>query len=326
MKKIITLILIAALAASVFGGCGQTHTHTWTEATCTAPRTCASCGATEGTALGHDWADATCTMPRTCRRCHVSEGAAPDHDWREATCTAPVTCARCGKTASEPLGHQPTEADYWSPSVCTVCGEELAPALEPVIPTKYGLTNFLGPEDVCVMETHSWDKERTLTMDVSLSRYEIVPSMEDFPRSDGGVWQLTPRDGYEWRVGTVQLHTDDETLARYGCSIGWIYSDYYSEGDTVEQDVTEDGEVFHDHAFFHGKDYDVKVLTKSDKIVYDRATGASDLWIDFAFQVPVGFDGFFLGVYDSALLEPDQYAMELLTNESPLFRLAEAAE
>ena len=79
--------------------------------------------------------------------------------------------------------------------------------------------------------------------------------------------------------------------------------------------VIIDGEVFHDHAFFHGKDYDVKVLTKSDQIVYDRATGASDLWIDFAFQVPVGFDGFFLGVYDSALLEPDQYAMELLTNE-----------
>ena len=29
--------------------------HTWTDATCTAPKTCSACGATEGEALGHSY-------------------------------------------------------------------------------------------------------------------------------------------------------------------------------------------------------------------------------------------------------------------------------
>lgn len=33
------------------------HTHTWTPATCTLPKTCTTCGATEGSALGHDFSD-----------------------------------------------------------------------------------------------------------------------------------------------------------------------------------------------------------------------------------------------------------------------------
>lgn len=32
-------------------GCG--HEHTWSEATCTEPKTCSECGETEGKALGH---------------------------------------------------------------------------------------------------------------------------------------------------------------------------------------------------------------------------------------------------------------------------------
>jgi len=41
------------------------------------------------------------------------------------------------------------------------------------------------------------------------------------------------------------------------------------------------------------------------------------------FQAPSGYDGFIIGVYDSALLAPEQYSLELLTNESPIFRLNE---
>ena len=42
----------------------QTSTeHVWQDATCTAPKTCADCGATEGKALGHNF------MPTVCTRC-----------------------------------------------------------------------------------------------------------------------------------------------------------------------------------------------------------------------------------------------------------------
>ena len=53
---------------------GEEHVHEWVEATCTAPKTCKTCGATEGEALGHDWKDATTEAPKTCTRCGTTEG------------------------------------------------------------------------------------------------------------------------------------------------------------------------------------------------------------------------------------------------------------
>ena len=85
---------------------GEGHVHEWVEATCTAPKTCKTCGETEGEALGHDWKDATCTAPKTCSRCGATEGEALGHDWKEATTEAPKTCTRCGATEGEKL---PTE-------------------------------------------------------------------------------------------------------------------------------------------------------------------------------------------------------------------------
>ena len=53
--------------------------HQWNKATCAAPKTCAICGVTEGTALDHSWKDATCTTPKTCVICGVTEGATVPH-------------------------------------------------------------------------------------------------------------------------------------------------------------------------------------------------------------------------------------------------------
>lgn len=50
------------------------HIHRWASATCTDPKICTSCGATEGAALGHNWADATYISPKTCTTCKATEG------------------------------------------------------------------------------------------------------------------------------------------------------------------------------------------------------------------------------------------------------------
>lgn len=49
------------------------HSHVFSDATCTTPRTC-SCGATEGSATGHNWKDANYTSPKTCTVCGATEG------------------------------------------------------------------------------------------------------------------------------------------------------------------------------------------------------------------------------------------------------------
>ncbi len=91
--------------------------HKWEPATCSKPRTCSVCGATEGTALGHDWGswvtvrNATCELSgmqeRVCRNnsAHVErkEVAALGHKWTAATYSSPSTCTRCGTTQGSAL-------------------------------------------------------------------------------------------------------------------------------------------------------------------------------------------------------------------------------
>lgn len=60
--------------------------HSWTPATCTAPKTCSVCGATEGGALGHNWSAATCTTPKTCSVCGQTEGSANGHNYQNGVC------------------------------------------------------------------------------------------------------------------------------------------------------------------------------------------------------------------------------------------------
>ncbi|MBR2381800.1 MAG: leucine-rich repeat domain-containing protein [Clostridia bacterium] len=99
------------------------HTHTWVDATCTAPKTCSGCGATEGAALGHSWKDATCTIAKTCTVCGATEGTALGHSWKSATCTVAKTCTVCGATEGAALGHSWKSATCTAPKTCSGCGK-----------------------------------------------------------------------------------------------------------------------------------------------------------------------------------------------------------
>ena len=98
-----------------------THSNT-TPATCTTPKTCTDCGATEGEALGHSYSDATCTTPKTCTVCGATDGEALGHSYSDATCTTPKTCTVCGATDGEALGHSYSDATCTTPKTCSVCG------------------------------------------------------------------------------------------------------------------------------------------------------------------------------------------------------------
>ena len=67
------------------------HIHSFRDATCTEPRTCA-CGATEGNANGHSWQDASCSAPKTCTVCGITSGGAMEHNYSDGKCT------KCGSS------------------------------------------------------------------------------------------------------------------------------------------------------------------------------------------------------------------------------------
>lgn len=76
------------------------HTHSWVAATCTNPKTCSSCGATEGSALGHSpGSAATCTTAQTCTRCGVTLANALGHSFGSTTAAKAATCIATGNTA-----------------------------------------------------------------------------------------------------------------------------------------------------------------------------------------------------------------------------------
>lgn len=103
--------------------------HDWLDASCDAPKTCNSCGMTEGEAVGHTWLDATCTQLQTCASCGQTEGQILEHDWQAATCMAPKTCAGCGKTEGDITDHQWKKASCSKPKTCTTCGKTSGSAL-----------------------------------------------------------------------------------------------------------------------------------------------------------------------------------------------------
>ena len=127
--------------------------HTYTKATCTSAKTCKTCGATSGNALGHNWAAATCTTPKTCKTCGDTEGDALGHDWVDADCETPKTCKTCGDTEGNALGHTPgtavkenvvepddeNDGSYDDVIYCSVCGEELHRETV-IVPTTGGTT------------------------------------------------------------------------------------------------------------------------------------------------------------------------------------------
>lgn len=126
MKKGFVLLVLLFVMFFVLG-CG--HTHVFEDATCTDPKTCEECGATEGEKLGHTWLDATCADPKMCKTCEKTKGEALGHTWNDATCEAPKTCNECKTIEGKALGHNWHKATCLLPNTCSECGETEGDAL-----------------------------------------------------------------------------------------------------------------------------------------------------------------------------------------------------
>lgn len=116
VMAVIAVAIVAAVGLAVANAMGAFHEHTWADATCTNPRYCTQCGATDGEPLGHDYQEknvaATCTeggkRVYTCSRCHDSyseddgtpaTGHTPG-SWTIDTASMKMAqkCSTCGET------------------------------------------------------------------------------------------------------------------------------------------------------------------------------------------------------------------------------------
>ena len=84
-KNSAILLLISSIC--MLSGCASSHQHTFSDATCTTPKTCLECGETEGTVANHIWIDATCTKPKTCLSCGLTSGGVLSHTYSNGYCS-----------------------------------------------------------------------------------------------------------------------------------------------------------------------------------------------------------------------------------------------
>ena len=122
-------------------GSAAKHTHKWKAATCTEPKTCQTCGKTEGEPLWHDWG-ADWEKGDVCVRCGiVSKGHAPlytgeetsgtgekcreggEHLWYYCDNFGQKVCAKCGDGYCYVMGHTVVQVDKET-LACKECGGE----------------------------------------------------------------------------------------------------------------------------------------------------------------------------------------------------------
>lgn len=97
MRKI--LCLFVSMLFLGMSACGECQ-HEWKEATCTSPKTCEKCGATDGVALSHKWGEASCDEYPVCTVCGTKSGTAVEHQWDKKYDSGAVKydakCEKCG--------------------------------------------------------------------------------------------------------------------------------------------------------------------------------------------------------------------------------------
>lgn len=236
MKKLYLAALVMVMIFIVTA-CG--HTHAWEEASCTTPKTCSTCGETEGEALGHTWVEATCAEPKTCSTCDITEGEPLEHtveNWEttiEPTCTAEGTksgiCIKCKTTMEDSIPkteHIPGEwvisKDATATSAgertqsCTLCGE--------VVNTE---EFTLSPEEI-----EAQYKESCVTYDYDTIARDPDKYMLTYGKYTGEIIQVL-EDGNE-----LQMRVNI-TQERYGYSdtIYVLYTLEEGESRLLEDDI-----------------------------------------------------------------------------------------
>lgn len=143
MRKAILIILSLIVMLFVFNSCECQHE--WKEATCTEPKTCSSCGKTEGETIEHTYTTGKCTDKQYCTVCNAEKegfehtwskanclenkvctvcgevGEVVNHSWIAPSCLESRHCSKCDASDGQPLGHAPSPVTCEETQVCLRC-------------------------------------------------------------------------------------------------------------------------------------------------------------------------------------------------------------
>lgn len=183
--------------------------HSYKDATCTAPKTCTKCGVAEGNAAGHSYKDATCTAPQTCAKCGTTEGRAVGHNWKNATCTTAKVCSICNTTEGNTTEHQYDNGE------CSVCGKE-----DIVNPQEY-----FKPVNYISIEKQE-DKLTTIALKWNGESYDYRESWYSKNKIDNPLWEIIEYEG-------ETFYPLGYCAPRYSFKLTNSYVEFYDPGNSL---------------------------------------------------------------------------------------------
>lgn len=219
MRRNIRLLIVGLLLCALLSACG--HQHAWLDATCSAPKTCIDCGATEGVAKEHTWQDATCSAPKTCADCSTTEGAALAHIYDQ-----------WGEREQDPSGQ-------WIHSrSCTLCGElQTEQTKGPTIRTDLGSAGFPDGTTIIVSIfanelSTGWNFDNEADREARAIMLSHMGSAASWLTQQITAYGADPRFIYDWEANPDLCYTYDfgqQMLVRSDGGGYWTQADYIQE-------------------------------------------------------------------------------------------------
>lgn len=283
MKKSALLLCLLMVLMLSLTACGECD-HKWKAASCEKAKTCTLCNETEGVPLGHDWQAATCEKPQTCGVCQKTNGTTLEHTWQDATCTTSKTCTVCNATEGNPKPHEMKAANFQESATCVVCGhtegEQLAAAYDAysvkVIDVELGVA--YDYETACYVKGH------TTIGKLTWENYRVFESDETHEAVEG----------YVWHSVTVTILFSDRNAQKYGFIVQSALDDYYWV-------ASENGNGYTDQftVSYRGALYDQCLMANGYGSVSEWVDDACTYTAEFAWRVPVGYDGHMILFYNA---------------------------
>ena len=167
------------------------------------------------------------------------------------------------------------------------------------------------------------DYSKTSTAEVIVTDYQIFEEAEGYPA----------REGYEWRVATMQIRVYDNNARYYQVSTSFRFEDYYNtilhdDSSPDWQETSEgSGVYFSTYTLIHEgqvmdayHEYTDSGWSKWNKTEGDQKGNTRTYVV--AYQVPVGYDGAVIGYYDSTTVpDGNNYITEYDPSAFMLFRM-----
>lgn len=264
-----------------------------------------ACGACK-----HEWTDATCTAPKTCAKCGETEGEPLGHDAGEASYWSAAVCSRCGEEVGGKL-----EPEFEKLGFDWVAVTDMdAPG---IFPAKYGNSFYFAGE---FYVSCCYDKPEVSTYGaIALNDYRVFESDETHAAKEGYEWRIAEFDiafydemanRFGWRfawVSTDYYHGPSDGIEEIRTEEGHTSSKEY-KGKTYDE--------CYENLYYESQWEDESIPNEPNSTI-----SVVHVTVRYETLMPAGYDGVMLAFYDPSNTDAGNAMLDRVDKNTVFVRL-----